>query len=221
MYSFHSLQLYHQKGKEMKRVILVYGHSNLKQKCTDIEKDYPELDKLITDMWETMKNVNGCGLASPQIGLPIRLFVVDSKTTFENLEKADRKKYFAPDDIGIMETFINAEIIERSDQLWEDKEGCLSIPNLLQPIKRHWTITIEYCNSDFEQQTKTYSGTTARMIQHEYDHTEGILYLDYLKPLTKKLMEGELKKIMKGQIQTNYPMKFYDKAASRKRDIRA
>jgi peptide deformylase len=192
----------------MKRAILAYGHSILRQKCKDIEKDYPELDKLIADMWETMKNANGCGLASPQIGLLIRLFVVDSKTTFENLEEADRENYFTQDDKGIMETFINAKIIERSEQLWEDEEGCLSIPNLSQPIKRHWTITIEYYNADFERQTKTYRGTTARMIQHEYDHTEGILYLDYLKPLTKKLMDGKLKKIMKGQIQTKYSMKF-------------
>lgn len=192
----------------MKRAILAYGHSILKQKCNDIEKSYPELDKLIVDMWETMKNANGCGLASPQIGLPIRLFIVDSKTTFENLDEADKEIYFEKDDSGIMETFINAKIIERSEQLWEDEEGCLSIPNLSQPVKRHWTITIEYYNKDFELQTKTYSGTTARMIQHEYDHTEGIIYLDYLKPLTKKLMEGKLKKIMKGQIQIKYPMKF-------------
>ena len=192
----------------MKRAILAYGHSILKQKCNDIEKDYPELDKLIADMWETMKNANGCGLASPQIGLPIRLFIVDSQTTFENLDEADRKIYFEKDDKGIMETFINAKIIERSEEFWEDEEGCLSIPNLSQPIKRNWTITIEYCNKNFEQQTKTFSGTTARMIQHEYDHTEGILYLDYLKPLTKKLIERKLKSIVKGQIQTKYPMRF-------------
>ncbi len=192
----------------MKRPILAYGHSILKQKCNDIEKNYPELDKLIADMWETMKNANGCGLASPQIGLPIRLFVVDSKTTFENLEETDRKIYFAQDDKGIMETFINAKIIERSAELWEDEEGCLSIPNLSQKVKRNWAITIEYYNQNFEKQVCSFSGTTARMIQHEYDHTEGILYLDYLKPLTKKLMETKLKKIAKGQIKTNYPMKF-------------
>lgn len=192
----------------MKRAILAYGHNILKQKCKDIEKNYPELDKLIADMWETMQNANGCGLAAPQIGLPIRLFVVDSKTTFENLDETNRKIYFAQDDKGIMETFINAKIIELSDQLWEDEEGCLSIPNLLQPVKRPWTIIIEYYNKDFERKKRTYSGTTARMIQHEYDHTEGILYLDYLKPLTKKLMEGKLKKIIKGQIQSKYPMKF-------------
>ena len=192
----------------MKRPILAYGHSILKQKCNDIEKNYPELDKLIADMWETMKNANGCGLASPQIGLPIRLFVVDSKTTFENLDEADREIYFDKDDKGIMETFINAKIIERSAELWEDEEGCLSIPNLSQKVKRPWTISIEYYNKDFDFQTKTFSGTTARMIQPEYDHTEGILYLDYLKPLTRRLMESKLKKIANGQIKTKYPIKF-------------
>lgn len=192
----------------MKRSILAYGHQILKQKCNDVEKDYPELDKLIDDMWETMENANGCGLASPQIGLPIRLFIVDSKSTFDNLGEEDRKFYFPQDDKGIMETFINVNIIQRSEKLWEDEEGCLSIPNLFYKVKRNWAITIEYYNRNFEKQIRTFSGTTARMIQHEYDHTEGILYLDYLKPLTKKLLEGKLKKIARGQIKTRYPMKF-------------
>lgn len=192
----------------MKRSILAYGHHILKQKCNDIEKDYPELDKLIADMWETMENANGCGLASPQIGLPIRLFIVDSKSTFDNLGEEDRKFYFPQDDKGIMETFINAKIIQRSEELWEDEEGCLSIPNLFYKVKRNWAITIEYYNRNFEKQIRAFSGTTARMIQHEYDHTEGVLYLDYLKPLTKRLMASKLQKILKGQIVPAYPMNF-------------
>jgi len=192
----------------MKRSILAYGHHILKQKCNDIEKDYPELDKLIADMWETMENANGCGLASPQIGLPVRLFIVDSKSTFDNLGEEDRKFYFPQDDKGIMETFINAKIIQRSEELWEDEEGCLSIPNLFYKVKRNWAITIEYYNRNFEKQIRTFSGTTARMIQHEYDHTEGVLYLDYLKPLTKRLMASKLQKILKGQIVPTYPMNF-------------
>lgn len=192
----------------MKRAILAYGHHILKQKCNDIEKDYPELDKLIADMWETMENANGCGLASPQIGLPIRLFIVDSKSTFDNLGEGDRKFYFPQDDKGIMETFINAKIIQRSEELWDDEEGCLSIPNLFYKVKRNWAITIEYYNRNFEKQIRTFSGTTARMIQHEYDHTEGVLYLDYLKPLTKRLMASKLQKILKGQIVPAYPMNF-------------
>lgn len=190
----------------MKLPILAYGNRILKQKCRDVEKNYPELDKLIADMWGTMKNANGCGLASPQIGYPIRLFIVDSKSTFENLDEADRAFYFR--DKGIVETFINAKVIERSEEFWEDNEGCLSIPNLSSKVKRSWTITIEYYNQNFEKQIRSFSGTTARMIQHEYDHIEGILYLDYLKPLTKKLMEAKLKKIAKGQIAPGYPMKF-------------
>lgn len=192
----------------MKRSILAYGHHILKQKCNDIEKDYPELDKLIADMWETMENANGCGLASPQIGLPVRLFIVDSKSTFDNLGEEERKFYFPQDDKGIMETFINAKIIQRSEELWEDEEGCLSIPNLFYKVKRNWAITIEYYNRNFEKQIRTFSGTTARMIQHEYDHTEGVLYLDYLKPLTKRLMASKLQKILKGQIVPTYPMNF-------------
>ncbi|ADY52207.1 peptide deformylase [Pseudopedobacter saltans DSM 12145] len=192
----------------MKRSILAYGHHILKQKCNYIEKDYPELDKLIADMWETMENANGCGLASPQIGLPIRLFIVDSKSTFDNLGEEDRKFYFPQDDKGIMETFINAKIIQRSEELWDDEEGCLSIPNLFYKVKRNWAITIEYYNRNFEKQIRTFSGTTARMIQHEYDHTEGVLYLDYLKPLTKRLMASKLQKILKGQIVPAYPMNF-------------
>ena len=192
----------------MKRSILAYGHHILKQKCNDIEKDYPELDKLIADMWETMENANGCGLASPQIGLPVRVFIVDSKSTFDNLGEEDRKFYFPQDDKGIMETFINAKIIQRSEELWEDEEGCLSIPNLFYKVKRNWAITIEYYNRNFEKQIRIFSGTTARMIQHEYDHTEGVLYLDYLKPLTKRLMASKLQKILKGQIVPAYPMNF-------------
>lgn len=192
----------------MKHSILAYGHSILKQTCRDIEKNYPELDKLIADMWETMKNANGCGLASPQIGLPIRLFIVDSKSTFENFEGVDREIYFVQGDKGIRETFINAKIIECSEDVWEDEEGCLSIPDLLQKVKRPWTIQIEYYNQNFEKQTRSFSGRTARMIQHEYDHTEGILYLDHLKPLTRKLIAAKLQKILKGQIIPKYPIKF-------------
>src|SRR5690606_30769639 len=124
----------------MKRAILAYGHSILKQKCNDIEKSYPKLEELIADMWETMKNASGCGLASPQIELPIRLFIVDSKSTLENLDEEDRAFYYPQDDKGIMETFINAKIIERSEEFWEDEEGCLSIPNLFNNVQRNWTI---------------------------------------------------------------------------------
>lgn len=192
----------------MKQPILAYGHPILKQKCKNIGKGFPNLEQLTADMWETMHNANGCGLAASQIGKTINLFVVDSKTTFDNLDELNRKVYFEKDDHGIMETFINAKITNRSEKTWEDEEGCLSIPNLSYTVKRNLKITIEYFNRDFELQTKIFSGTTARMIQHEYDHTQGVLYLDYLKPLTKRLIESKLRKIVKGKISTKYPMKF-------------
>lgn len=197
----------------MRLHILSLGHQILKEKCKDLDTDYPNLNRLISDMWETMQNANGCGLAAPQIGQLIRLFIIDSKSTYENLEESERQEYYDANDKGILETFINAQIIERSERCWDDNEGCLSIPDLSQSVKRPWTITIEYFTSDFKKQTRIYSGTTARIIQHEYDHTEGILYLDHLKPLTKRLIESKLKRIMKGQIKTKYPMKFIKNAS--------
>lgn len=107
-----------------------------------------------------------------------------------------------------MKTFINAKIIQRSEELSENEEGCLSVPNLFYKVKRNWEITIEYNNLDFEKRIPTFSATTARMIQHEYDHTKGVLHLDYLKPLTKKLMASKLQRILKAKIETDYPMNF-------------
>jgi peptide deformylase len=196
----------------MRLSILSLGHKILKEKCENISPDYPNLGHLISDMWETMQNGNGCGLAASQIGRPIRLFIVNSKSTYENLEENERQEFYDAKDKGIIETFINAQIIERSDRCWDDNEGCLSIPDLSQSVKRPWSITIAYFNLDFKKQTRKYSGTTARIIQHEYDHTEGILYLDHLNPLTKMLIESRLKRIMKGQVITKYPMKFLKKA---------
>ncbi|MFB6343515.1 peptide deformylase [Saccharicrinis sp. FJH62] len=196
----------------MRLPILSLGHKILKEKCENINPDYPNLNELISDMWETMQKANGCGLAAPQIGQPIRLFIVDSKSTYDNIEESDRKAYYGNDDKGITETFINAKIIKHSGHFWEDEEGCLSIPDLSQPVKRPWTITIEYDNPYFEKQIRTYSGTTARIVQHEYDHTEGILYIDHLKPLRKRLMDAKLKRIIKGQVKTKYPIKFVKNA---------
>jgi peptide deformylase len=192
----------------MQLPILSYGHDILRKQCEEIDANYPDLNTLIDNMWETMYGAHGCGLAAPQVNVPIRLFLVDSKTTYERMEDDIREDYFVPEDTGIVETFINANIIDESDEAWMDEEGCLSIPALAERVKRPWSITIEYFNRRFEKQTRTFYGTTARMIQHEYDHTEGVLYLDYLKPLTRKLLQGKLEKISKGQIKAKYPMKF-------------
>jgi peptide deformylase len=192
----------------MKLPILAYGHPLLRQPCTNISKEYPELEKLVAAMWETMHYANGCGLSAPQIGHAIRLFIVDSQTTYSNLAPADRHGYFAEGDTGIQQTFINAHIVQRSAEHWEDEEGCLSIPGLSRKIRRPWSITITYYDLQFRQHRQTFSGATARMIQHEYDHTEGMLYIDYLKPLARKLMESKLARVAKGQVRAKYPMKF-------------
>ncbi|MGH1516336.1 peptide deformylase [Chryseobacterium sp. JK1] len=192
----------------MKLPISAYGSSVLRQKCTKINENTFEIQTLIADMWETMENANGCGLSSSQIGKPLQLFVADSQIAFENLDSEDQILYFEKDDKGMRETFINGKIIHKSEETWDDYEGCLSIPGLSQKVTRPWEITIEYLNQDFIRQTRTFSGLTARIIQHEYDHTQGILYTDRLKPLTKKMMESKLKKIASGNITTGYPMKF-------------
>lgn len=188
--------------------ILAYGNELLRKRCEKITPQYPGIEKLLADMWETMEIAHGCGLSAPQIGLPIRLFIVDSKSTYQNLEANEKLDYFDREDRGITEVFINAHIIERSKETWEDVEGCLSIPELSQTVCRPWSITIAYYNQDFEKQFKTFSGATARMIQHEYDHIDGILFFDHLKPLTKRLIGTKLKRIAKGRITPKYPMRF-------------
>lgn len=188
--------------------IVAYGNRILKQKCNPIKENSQETQDLISNMWETMENSNGCGLASSQINKPLQLFVIDSKVIFENFDTGDQLLYFEKNDKGIRETFINAKIIETSEETWEDYEGCLSIPGLSQKVERPWRITIEYLDRDFMKQTQTLSGLTARIVQHEYDHTQGILYIDHLKPLTKKMIDSKLKRIANGNITTGYPMKF-------------
>ncbi|OPC03457.1 peptide deformylase [Elizabethkingia ursingii] len=187
--------------------IMVYGHSILKQKCSPIAEN-PDLNRLVKDMWETMQNANGCGLAAPQIGQAKQLFIVDSTSVYSLMDNEDRINYFDAADHGITETFINARITDYSEEQWDDYEGCLSIPGLSQKVRRPWSITIEYLNASLQPQKRSFSGATARTIQHEYDHTQGILYLDHLKPFTKKLMETKLRKIKNGQTESNYPVKF-------------
>lgn len=187
--------------------IVSYGHRVLRKKCEPIKASYPELDVLIDNMWETLAIADGCGLAAPQINLPIRLFLVDSKIVYEVMDEATRAKYFEGDE-GIHEVFINAEITEESEDVWKDREGCLSIPSMTEPVERPWSITLKYYDRDFKKQTRTFSGLTARMIQHEYDHTEGVLYIDYLTAERRKVLKPKLKKASKGEVRVKYPMKF-------------
>ncbi|MEK6451895.1 MULTISPECIES: peptide deformylase [Myroides] len=191
----------------MKLSIVAYGNKALKEDCTEVTADYPELNQLVDNMWETMQNADGCGLAAPQIDKTIQLFVVDSVVMFENADEQERKINFVNGDTGIKETFINARIIGKSDETWDDIEGCLSIPDVFKRVNRPWSITIEYFDREFKPQTKTFYGTTARIIQHEYDHTRGVLFVDRLSSLTKKLISKKLDKIVKGKVFTDYKMK--------------
>lgn len=186
--------------------IVAYGLPVLRKVADDITKDYPGLEKLIADMWETMYASNGVGLAAPQINKPIRLFVVDSAQIFESQEEDEKGEY--PDEPGIRETFINAKITTYEGEEWTYSEGCLSIPKVREDVYRPSTITMEYLDVNFQPQVKTFNGLTARIIQHEYDHIEGKLFIDYLKPLKRKLLKGKLDDISKGKIRVDYRMVF-------------
>ena len=186
--------------------IIAYGAPILRKKGVDITPDYPQLDKLIADMWETMYASSGVGLAAPQINRDIRLFVVDSTTIFENLDDNEKDKY--PDEPGVKKVFINAQILGFDDEQWTYNEGCLSIPKIREDVIRPKTVTIQYQDEQFQMHTDTFNGVTGRVIQHEYDHIEGKLFIDYLKPLRKKLLLRKLNDISKGKIKTDYKMSF-------------
>jgi peptide deformylase len=186
--------------------IVAYGAQVLRTKGKLIKPDYPNLDKLIEDMWETMYESSGVGLAAPQINKPIRLFIIDSTQIFNNLEDDEKGKY--PDGPGTKEIFINAQIVTLNGEPWPYTEGCLSIPKIREEILRNEEVTIEYDNQQFQHQIKTYNGLTARVILHEYDHIEGKLFIDYLKPLKRKLLKGKLDDISKGKITVDYKMSF-------------
>ena len=186
--------------------IVAYGAQVLRTRGKDIGEDYLQLDKLIEDMWETMYESSGVGLAAPQVNKSIRLFVVDSTQIFNNLEEDERGKY--PDAPGLKEVFINARIIKLNGEPWSYNEGCLSIPKIREEILRNEEVTIEYDDQQFQHQIKTFNGLTARVVLHEYDHIEGKLFIDYLKPLKRKLLKSKLNDISKGKISVDYKMSF-------------
>jgi len=186
--------------------IVAYGSDVLRKVAVEIEKDYPHLDKLIADMWETMYASNGVGLAAPQVNKNIRLFVMDSAQIFEHQEEEDKGKY--PDEPGVKKVFINAHIDSLDGEEWSYNEGCLSIPKIREDVMRPETVTIHYADENFNYHTDTFNGLTARIIQHEYDHVEGKLFIDYIKPFRKKLLQGKLSDITKGKIKVDYKMVF-------------
>lgn len=183
--------------------IVAYGAAVLRKVSEPISADYPNLSKLIEDMWETMYDSNGVGLAAPQINRPIRLFVMDSQQIFENAEPGDETYSDAP---GIKRVFINAEIVELSGKEWVYNEGCLSIPKIREDVVRHEKVTLQYMDENFVEKVETFDGMTARIILHEYDHIEGKLFIDYIKPLKKKMLQGKLNDIHKGKVRVDYKM---------------
>lgn len=186
--------------------IVAYGNPVLRKTGKEISPDYPGLSELITNMWETMYNSNGVGLAAPQINKDIRLFVMDSIQILEGMEEDERKEY--PGDEGYKGVFINAQIIHAEGDEWPYNEGCLSIPKIREDILRQETIHIRFQDENFNEQTLTFKGITARVIQHEYDHIEGKLFIDYLKPLKRSLLKRKLNDISKGKVSVDYRMLF-------------
>lgn len=184
----------------MKLPIFAYGQPVLRKVADDINKDYPDLKELLENMWDTMYNAHGVGLAAPQIGLPIRLFLVDSA----QLDEEDDEQAGE----GIRKVFINAQIEEEDGEPWSYEEGCLSIPDIRESVERPEWIKIRYLDENFEEHVEEYDGLNARIIQHEYDHIDGVLFLDYLGPLKKRMLKKKLDNISRGRIDVNYKMRF-------------
>ena len=192
--------------------IVAYGDPVLKKKATSVTKEHPNLKKLISDMWETMYAAHGVGLAAPQIGASIRLFVVDGSpfandNSIDNIEQRELRNF--------KKVFINPEILSYSGPQEAFNEGCLSIPDIREDVTRLTSIEIEYYNENFERKRAEFSGIASRIIQHEYDHIEGILFTDKLGPLKKKLLKTKLTQISKGKINPEYPMRFPNKNSIR------
>ena len=170
----------------------------MRKKGAAITAEYPDLDTLIANMFETMYGAHGVGLAAPQIGLSIRLFVIDATSFVEDEPQLkDFKK-----------VFINAEILEESGDKWSFNEGCLSIPDIREDIDRKKSIRISYVDENWKQHEESFSGLAARIIQHEYDHIEGKLFVDKLSPLRKAMLKNRLDSISKGLVKVDYKMKF-------------
>lgn len=178
--------------------IVAYGDTVLRKKAEDVKSDYPRIQEIIADMFETMYNASGVGLAAPQIGLAIRLFIVDA-APFADEDK--KLKLFK-------RVFINAHLVEEEGEQWSFNEGCLSIPGVREDIMRKPVIHLRYCDENFVEHTETFKGMAARIIQHEYDHIDGVLFTDKVSPLKKRLLKGKLNDISNGKVNVDYRMRF-------------
>jgi peptide deformylase len=190
--------------------IIAYGTPVLRKVGVEIDKDYPKLEELISNMYDTMNKACGVGIAAPQINKAIRLFIVDTKP-FAQSEEGDEDEFTKEERKDLEEfnrVFINAKIIEEEGVEWTFNEGCLSIPKIREDVKRKPNIRIQYYDENFKFYDEKFSGLIARVIQHEYDHIEGKLFTDKINPLRRRLIQGKLKNISKGKVDVNYKMKF-------------
>ncbi|CAH0336283.1 peptide deformylase [Flavobacterium sp. SOK18b] len=188
--------------------IIAYGDPVLRKTGELVTADFPNLKEIISNMYETMYNAHGVGLAAPQVGLALRIFVIDT-TPFsddDELDSTEQNKLK-----GFKKTFINARMVKEEGELWSFNEGCLSIPDVREDVYRNPTITLEYCEEDFVMKTEVFDGLIARVIQHEYDHIEGVLFTDKISSLKKRLIQKKLKNILEGKTFQEYRMKFFGK----------
>jgi peptide deformylase len=185
--------------------ILAHGNPVLKKKAKNISNDFINLNEFIENMWETMNNANGVGLAAPQVGLSFRIFIVDT-SPFADSESMNKDEFELVS--SFKKVFINPVIINETGNKWDFNEGCLSIPEVRADVKRPETILIKYFDEEFNQHQHYFNGIIARVVQHEYDHIEGVLFTDKISPLKRKLLKGKLIDVSKGKIKTDYKMKF-------------
>ena len=185
--------------------IVAYGDPVLRKETEAITKDYSNLDTVIENMFETMYEARGIGLAAPQVNLPIRLFIVDATPFEDDEDLSEEEQQFVS---TFKKVFINARIIEETGDEWAFNEGCLSIPDVREDVFRKPNIVMEYEDENFNKHKESFSGIVARIIQHEYDHIEGILFTDKLSPLKKRLIKSKLANISKGKVGIDYKMKF-------------
>ncbi len=188
--------------------IVGYGDPVLRKHSEEIEANYPELKALIANMFDTMYNAYGVGLAAPQIGTAVRLFVIDTTPFSDDEELSEEERNLLK---NFKKVFINAKILKEEGEEWGFNEGCLSIPDVREDVYRKPTVTIEYQDEDFITHTETYSGLAARVIQHEYDHIDGILFTDLISPLKKQIIKRKLQNIMEGKSRPDYRMRFVQK----------
>ncbi len=189
--------------------IIAYGNAVLRQKNQEVGPNTPDLETFIGDLFETMDNASGVGLAAPQVGRSLRLFVVDGGPMAERYPGE-------PELLTFRQVFLNPQILQQEGEPWAFEEGCLSIPGIRESVSRKPQLTIRYCDAQFNERTETYSGIRARIIQHEYDHLEGVLFIDYLSPLKKQLLQPKLQRIARGAMQEDYPMSYTRRTRARR-----